>query len=71
MFDGKIKPVKAMDFLIAGHIQTNQGIPPHLEHLQNFEIVSGKPPQSIAKIDETAYQNFKTSIQIVHGKEDL
>ena len=71
MFDGKTKPVKAMDFLIAGHIQTDQGTPPDLEHLQNFGIAGGNPPQSIAQIDEAAYQNFKNSIQIVHGREDV
>ena len=72
MFQKRTTPVKAMDFLIAGHIKTTAGLPPNLKQLRDVGIVTGNlPPQSIASIDEKIYQRLKDIIQITHGSEKL
>lgn len=70
MFMEQTTPVKAMDFLIAGHIQTDSGTPPDLNKLEELGVING-PSQSIAKLDEEQYQNLKQAIEIVHGSEGL
>lgn len=69
MFAAQTTPVKAMDFLIAGHLKTNGGKPPDLEKLEELSVIKGRPPQSIAKLDEDQYQNLKQAIKVVHGSE--
>lgn len=67
MFHGKRTPVKAMDFLIAGHIKTKTGLPPNLEALKKIGLVKNQPSQSISKIDEAVYKKLKNLIEITHG----
>ena len=72
MFQKQKTSVKAMDFLIAGHIKTASGHPPNLEQLRNVGIVNGHtPPQSIAIIETETYNKLKEIIQITHGSEEL
>lgn len=66
MFNTQTTPVKAIDFLIAGHIKTTSGMPPDLRMLCELEIVRGVP-QSITKMTEDQYQNFKRIIQVTRG----
>jgi ribosomal protein S18 acetylase RimI-like enzyme len=54
------EPVKAIDFLLAGHIQPSV----QLSTLLTNGIFSNRPPQSIARLSEKRYQKLKPFLQL-------
>lgn len=56
----KLGPIKVIDFLLAGHLSP----PINLEQLLGLRIFNGRPPQSIAGIDNDRYQCLRPLINL-------
>jgi hypothetical protein len=53
-------PVKVIDFLLAGHMAPPIGV----GDLVAAGIFNGRPPQSIARLDETRYQRLRPVLKL-------
>jgi hypothetical protein len=53
-------PVKMIEFLLIGHTE----LPVPLHTLVDEEIFSGRPPQSIAQLDEGKYAKLKRHLRL-------
>ncbi len=62
MFQARRTPVKAIDFLLVGHLEP----PIALSELISSGAVRNRPPQSIAIVDEAAYQLLKPTLKLGH-----
>ena len=54
------RPMKVIDFLLAGHISP----PISLTDLLACGVLRGRPPQSIARIDEARYRRLRPQIKL-------
>jgi len=65
MFKGNASPVKAIDFLIAGHLEGENKIPIKLDELIDEKILSFQPI-SMVEIPGNQYEKLKKKLKIVH-----
>lgn len=66
MMDGDPRPVKVIDFMIAGHITGINTHPPDLQHLVSNGVLNGQP-QSILEIDHPRYSKLKSMMHVTRS----
>jgi hypothetical protein len=59
MIEGDDRPVKAIDFLLCGHLTPAM----QLSDLRRLGILKG-PPQSISQLEATAFKKLRTNLDL-------